>query len=152
MHADFISCHKETGDSCAVYCLCADQFADLLFDLVHLGEAVQGALGENLLPVEEDFERARFAGGDRHRPELFVVVVQQILRQTGGSREVLSGGAVLDPHRWFLPRRRLAGRAVIGHAVSSVRLCSARETATGPARNAPVASVAWKCSQSDLVR
>jgi hypothetical protein len=62
-----------------------DQFADLLFDLVHLWEAVQGLLGENLSPVEEDFERSRLTGSDRYRTELFVVVVQQILRQTGGS-------------------------------------------------------------------
>ena len=96
-------------------CLRPDQFADLLFDLVHLGKAIQGILGEDLSPVEEDFERSRLTGSDRHRPELFVVIVQQILRQTGGSREIPSGGAVLDPHHWLLPRRRLAG-SVVGHA------------------------------------
>src|SRR5215210_4856449 len=49
-----------------------DQLADLLFDLVHLGEAIQGVLGEDLSPVEKDFERSRPTGGNRHRPELFV--------------------------------------------------------------------------------
>ncbi len=62
-----------------------DQLPNLLFDLVRLREAVQGMLGENLLTVEEDFERSRVAGGDRHRPNLIVVIVQQVLRQTGGS-------------------------------------------------------------------
>ncbi len=63
-----------------------DQFADLFLDLVHLRKAILGELGENHSPVEKDFERTRLTGGDRHRPELFVVIVQQILRQTGGSR------------------------------------------------------------------
>jgi hypothetical protein len=94
-----------------------DQFADLFFDLVHLGKAIQGVLGEDLSPVEKDLERSRLTGGERHRPELFVVIVQQILRQTGGSREIPSGGAVLDPHHWLLPRRRLAG-SVVSHASS----------------------------------
>ena len=94
--------------------LSPDQFADLFFDLVHLGEAVQGFLGENLLPVEEDLERSRLTRGDCHRPELFVVVVQQVLRQTGGSCQIPSGGAVLDPHHRLLPCRRLAG-PVFGH-------------------------------------
>jgi hypothetical protein len=89
-----------------------DQLADLFFDLVHLGEAIQGVLGEDLSPVEKDFKRSRLTRSNRHRPQLFVVIVQQILRQTGGSREIPSGGAVLDPHRWLLPR--LAG-TVIGH-------------------------------------
>ena len=91
-----------------------DQFADLFFDLVHLRKAIQGVLGEDLSPVEKDFERSRLAGGNRHRPQLFVVIVQQILRQTGGSSEIPSGGAVLDPHHRLLPRR-LAG-SVTGHA------------------------------------
>jgi hypothetical protein len=94
-----------------------NQFTDLLFDLIHLRKAIQGVLGEDLSPVEKDFERSRLTGSDGHRPELFVVIVQQILRQTGGSREIPSGGAVLDPHHWLLPRRRLAG-SVVGHAAS----------------------------------
>ena len=94
-----------------------NQFTDLLFDLIHLRKAIQGVLGEDLSPVEKDFERSRLTGSDGHRPELFVVIVQQILRQTGGSREIPSGGAVLDPHKWLLPRRRLAG-SVVGHASS----------------------------------
>ena len=91
-----------------------DQFADLFFDLVHLRKAVQGMLREDLPPVEKDLERSRLTGGDRHAPELFVVIVQQVLRQTGGSGQIPSGGAVLDPHRWLLSRRRLAG-SVVGH-------------------------------------
>jgi hypothetical protein len=91
-----------------------DQFADLFFDLVHLGKAIQGVLGEDLSPVEKDLERSRLTGGERQRPELFVVIVQQILRQTGGSGQIPSRGAVLDPHRWFLSRRRCAG-PVFGH-------------------------------------
>jgi hypothetical protein len=90
-----------------------DQLADLFFDLVHLGEAIQGVLGEDLSPVEKDFKRSRLTRGNRHRPQLFVVIVQQILRQTGGSGKIPSGGAVLDPHRWLLPRR-LTG-SVTGH-------------------------------------
>jgi hypothetical protein len=91
-----------------------DQFADFLFDLVHFGEAVQVLLGEDLSPVEEDFERSRLTGSDRDRPQLLVVVVQQILRQTGGPSQIPSGGAVLDPDRGLLSRRSLAG-SVIGH-------------------------------------
>ena len=53
-----------------------DQFADLLFDLVHLREAIQGVFGEDLSPVEKDFERSCLTRGNRHRPQLFVVVVQ----------------------------------------------------------------------------
>ena len=67
-----------------------DQFTDFLFDLVHLREPVKGLLGENFLPVEEDLERSRLTGGDRHRPELILVVMQQILRQTGGSGKIAS--------------------------------------------------------------
>jgi hypothetical protein len=36
--------------------LSPDQFADLFFDLVRLRKAVHSVLGENLLPVEEDFK------------------------------------------------------------------------------------------------
>ena len=89
-----------------------DQFADLFFDLVHLREAIQGVFGEDLSPVEKDFERSRLTRGDRHRPELFGVIVEQILRQTGGSGQIPSGGAVLDPHHWLLSRPRLA--AIVG--------------------------------------
>ena len=107
--------------------LSAHQFADLLFDLVHLREAVSSTLGKDLLPVEEDFERSRFAGGHRHRPQLIVVVVQQVLRQTGGSSKIPSGGAVLDPHGRLLLGPGVAGGAFVGHLVSSVRLHSSRE-------------------------
>jgi len=46
----------------------SDQFADLLFDLIDLRKAVEGLLGEDLSPVEKDFERSRLTGGKRHRP------------------------------------------------------------------------------------
>jgi hypothetical protein len=62
-----------------------DQLSDLFFDFVHLRKTIQGVLGEDLSPVEKDFEGSRLTGGDRHRPELLVVIVQQILRQTGGA-------------------------------------------------------------------
>ena len=110
----------------------ADQFADLVFDLVHLGEAVEGVLGKDLLPVEEDFERSCGTRGDRHSPELILVVMQQVLRQTGGSRKIPSGGAVLDPYGWLLLRRVLAGGAFTGHVVSSVRLRSSRRLDAKP--------------------
>jgi hypothetical protein len=97
-----------------VVLLSPDQFADLFFYLVHLREAIQGVFGKDLSPVEKDFERSCLTGGDRHRPELFVVIMQQILRQTGGSRQIPSGGAVLDPHHWLLSRPRLAG-PIVGH-------------------------------------
>jgi hypothetical protein len=90
------------------------QFADLFFDLVHLREAIQGVLGEDLSPVEKDFERSRLTGGERHRPQLFIVIMKQILRQTGGSGKIPSGGAVLDPHYWLLTPRPLVG-PVVGH-------------------------------------
>jgi Sec-independent protein translocase protein TatA len=53
-----------------------DQFTDLLFDLVHLRKAIQSVLGEDLSPVEKDFERSRLTRRNRHRPELVVVIVQ----------------------------------------------------------------------------
>ena len=89
------------------------QFANLFFDLIHLGKAIEGLLGEDSSPVEKDLERSRLTGGDRHASNLLVVVVQEVLRQTGGSRKIPSGGAVLDPHRWLLSLR-LAG-SVVGH-------------------------------------
>jgi hypothetical protein len=97
-----------------------DQLPDLLFDLVRLWKAVDGLLGKDLLPVEVDLERPGFAGGDRDALDLIGVIVQQVLRQTGGSREVPSGGAVLDPHHRFLPIRG------VGHLVSSVHSSSLR--------------------------
>src|SRR4051794_29739489 len=98
--------------SSTAICSGPNQFTDLLFDLVHFGKAIQGVLGEDLFPVEKDFERSRLTRGERHRPQLFVVIVQQILRQTGGSGKIASGGAVLDAHRRLLSRRRLAGPVV----------------------------------------
>jgi hypothetical protein len=83
-------------------------------------------LGENLLPVEEDFERSRVAGGDRHRPNLIVVIVQQVLRQTGGSRQIASGRAVLDANGWLLCILSLAGGAFVSHVNSSVHFRSSR--------------------------
>jgi hypothetical protein len=101
----------------------ADKLADLFFDLVDLREAVEGVLGKDLLPIQKDFERSRRAGGHSHRPQLIGVIVQQVLRQTGGSSKIPSGGAVLDPHGGFLPGWSLAGDFV-SHVISSVRLRS----------------------------
>lgn len=107
-------------------CLRPDQFADLFFDLVHLWKAVQNVLGKDLLPVEEDFERSGVTWGHRHRLQLIVVVVQQVLRQTGGSCQIPSGRAVLDPHGRLLSIGALAGGSFRGHGLSSLSLYSAR--------------------------
>jgi hypothetical protein len=56
--------------------LSPDQLPNLFFDLVHLRKTIQGVLGEDLSSVEKDFERSRLTGGDRHRPELLVVIMQ----------------------------------------------------------------------------
>ncbi len=74
-----------TGRGVGVRVLRPDQLGDLLLDLVGLRKAIQRLLGENLLAIEKDLERSGFARGDGDRPDLLVVVVQQILRQTGGS-------------------------------------------------------------------
>lgn len=57
-----------------------------LLDLVLLGEALALQLGENPAVAEENLEGAGFAGddGDAAR-EPIVVVVQDVLRQTGGA-------------------------------------------------------------------
>ncbi len=128
-----------------------DQFADLFFDLVHLRKAIEGVLREDLSPIEKNLERSRLTGGDRHASELLVVIVQQVLRQTGGSGQIPSGGAVLDPYGWFLCSRGLAVGAFVCHVVSSVRLRSSRQPGTGCARLALVASVAWNRCQCDRV-
>ena len=108
-----------------IVCLSPDQFPDLFFDLVHFGETIEGALGKDLLPVQEDLKRSRFTGGDRHGLQLIVVVVQQVLRQTGSSSKVSSGGAVLDPYRWLLSIRGFAGD-ILSHCLASIRLCSSQ--------------------------
>ena len=128
----------------------ADQFTDLVFDLVGLREAVEGVLGKDLLPVEKDFERSCSTGGNRHSPELILVVMQQVLRQTGGSSEIPSGGAVFDPYNWLLFRRGLAGGAFTRHVVSSVRLRSSRRLDPWPQGPLRVVSVAWMGCQYDL--
>ena len=71
-----------------------DQLPDFLFDLVRLWKAVDALLGKDLLPVKVNLERPGFARGDRDALDPVGVIVQQVLRQTGGSREVPSGGAV----------------------------------------------------------
>ena len=142
---------RGAGVRAGVARLRADQFADLLFDLVHLGESVSSALGKDLLPVEKNFERSRFAGGHRHRPQVIVVVVQQVLRQTGGSSQIPSGGAVLDTYSWLLLGRGLALDALVGHVVTSVRRRSLREWSVTAVRTTPMASVAWPGRQYDLL-
>jgi len=66
-------------------CLRPDQFPNLLFDLVRFRKSIGGLLGKDLLAIEEDLERPRFARGHGHALDLLVVIVQQVLRQTGGS-------------------------------------------------------------------
>jgi hypothetical protein len=92
-----------------------EQLHDFRLDLIVLGKTVERMLGKNLPPIEKDFEGAGIAWGDRYAAKVLVIIVQQVLRQTGGSREVASGGAVFDPDRRFLLGRRRAG-----HGVSSV--------------------------------
>ena len=55
--------------------LSPDQLSDLCFDLVHLRKTIQGVFGEDFSPVEKDFKRSRLTGGNRHRPELLVVIM-----------------------------------------------------------------------------
>jgi hypothetical protein len=102
---------QNAGES--VFVLGLDQLPDLLLDLVRFWKPIHGLFGEDLLPVEKDLERSGFTRGNRHALDLIVVIVQQVLRQTGGSRQIPSGGAVLDPHRRFRPIRG------IGHVFSS---------------------------------
>ena len=62
-------------------------------------EPVDHALAEDEFAVERDFERAALAGRDGDAAtEDGAKIMQQVLRQTGGSREIPSAGAVLDPH------------------------------------------------------
>ncbi len=74
----------------------AEKALDLLFDFVHLGKSFERVFGEDLLLIQEDLKGARLTGRDGHAAEMRVEIVQEILRQTGGSGEIASGRAVLD--------------------------------------------------------
>ena len=75
-------------------------------------------LGEEFLLVEEDLEGSRFARRDGDAREVRVVVVEQVLRQTGGSREIASGGAVFDPDRRLRPCAHARRHIVTAHRCS----------------------------------
>lgn len=67
--------------------------SELLLDFLHLGETSDSSFREQELPVEfhlEDAVAALDQGGFDPKPLL------QLLRQTGGSREVVSDDAILD--------------------------------------------------------
>lgn len=74
----------------------AEKALDLLFDFVHLRESIERMFGEELLLIQEDLKGARLTGRNGHASEMRVEIVQEILRQTGGSGEIASGRAVLD--------------------------------------------------------
>lgn len=73
-----------------------EQFLDASFDLVCFREAVERVLREDLSTVQENFERPGRSGRNGDCAKLTVIIVQQVLRQTGGSWEVASRSAVLD--------------------------------------------------------
>src|SRR5581483_4627961 len=56
--------------------------------------------GKEPLAVQKDFERAGPAR-DQEDPlgQVVGIIVKQMLRQTGGARQIPSGGAVFDPNR-----------------------------------------------------
>jgi hypothetical protein len=58
--------------------------------------ATGGLLGEHELAVDLDLEDAAVAGNQRPRLDRLRELAQQRLRQTDGSRKVVSGGAVRD--------------------------------------------------------
>ena len=74
--------------------------SELLLDLIGFRETVVLQFREDLFPIEEDFERSGLSGDDGHAArELLVVIMKEVLRQTGGSSKVSSRGAVFDPYR-----------------------------------------------------
>ena len=84
--------------------LCPDQFPDAIFDFVRLGEAVERMFREDLSSIQEDFECSDRTGSDGDPSQVVGVIVQQVLRQTGGSREIPSRRAIFDAHKGFLRR------------------------------------------------
>jgi hypothetical protein len=113
-----------------------EQGFDLFFDLIRLRKALQRLLGEDLPAIEKDLERSRFPGSDGDTPDFLGIVMEQVLRQTGGSGKISSGGAVFDPHQRFL-----LGCCFVRH-VSSFAVRPSRERARGAAVEARCLSVA----------
>ena len=73
---------------------------DLRLDLIGFRKTVDFQLREDLFPIEEDFEGSGLSRDDGHATrESLVVIMEEVLRQTGGSSKVSSGGAVFDSYR-----------------------------------------------------
>jgi hypothetical protein len=73
------------------------QLSNPILNLIFLWKTLQVQLRENPLAVEKDFKRARFTRDDCDASgQLLVVVMEQVLRQTGGSCKVSSRRAVFD--------------------------------------------------------
>jgi hypothetical protein len=65
-------------------------------NLVPLGEAAQGALGEDALAVLRDLEDAAAAGDQLEGGDVGAEMLKQLLRQTDGAGQIVSSGAVFD--------------------------------------------------------
>lgn len=91
-----------------------EEALDLFFDLIHLGKALQRLLREDLLLIQKDLERSGLARRDGDAAQPRVIIVQEVLRQTGGTCQVASAGTVFDPDF----TRPLARRVGAGHRVS----------------------------------
>src|SRR5579884_3484263 len=84
----------------------AKQRADLILDLVLLREPLQPFLREDRLAVEADLEDAAATRDERQTRQVIGVVVEDMLRQTGGAFQVPSRRAVFDPHACAVARQR----------------------------------------------
>jgi len=62
-----------------------EQSFDKGFDLIGFGKAIALMFGKELPVVEEDLEGSRFTRRDGDAREVIVIVVEQVLRQTGGA-------------------------------------------------------------------
>lgn len=86
----------------------AAAFAQRLEDLTRLDVPSAGPLAVDALAIDIDFEDPSAGRDDRQLANVLTVVLQQLGRQTGGSRGVASDRAVLDSDvhsRWFYPDR-----------------------------------------------
>ncbi len=71
----------------------------LLFDFVLFRKAIGRRLGEDEPIAKGDFKDPSLARQQVDTTgDLLVVIMEDILRQTGGTRQIPSGGAVRDPH------------------------------------------------------
>jgi len=76
----------------------AEDVAELMLDLVLFRETTGRFLREELAVTHGDLKDAAGAGNDQDAPwKLLKIIVQDVLRQTGGPGQIASGGAVLDP-------------------------------------------------------